>query len=112
MPGATFTLSKKDGENLPSSFADRNIEVNSADGVEVKDLPIGLYTLTETKSPNGYKASEDHIVIVHASGNTQVIEKKLFEQLDKEYLKEKNAPPELFNILDMTLKEKPSYLII
>lgn len=110
LEGATFTLSKKKGENLPSFFADRNIEVNSADGVEVKDLPIGLYTLTETKSPNGYKASGDHIVIVHASGNTQVIGKKLFEQLDKEYLKEKNDPPELFNILDIDSKREAKLL--
>ncbi|MFM1571903.1 hypothetical protein EQF93_01150 [Helcococcus ovis] len=97
LSGSEFTLSKKEGEKLPVSFNSVTKKVERADGVAFDNLESGLYILKETKSPDGYKASDDYVVIVHASGNTQVIDKKLFDIMDKSELKEEGDPDELLN---------------
>lgn len=97
IPGSEFTLSKKENEKLPESFEPVKKEIKDANGVEFTGLLPGLYILKETKSPDGYKASDDYVVIVHASGNTQVIDKKLFDIMDKSDLKEDGDPDELLN---------------
>ncbi|MFM1552047.1 SpaA isopeptide-forming pilin-related protein [Helcococcus ovis] len=97
LSGAEFTLSKKEGEKLPKSFENIIKKVEKAEGIIFENLESGLYILKETKSPDGYKASDDYVVIVHASGNTQVIDKKLFDIMDKSELKEEGDPDELLN---------------
>ncbi|MFM1515161.1 SpaA isopeptide-forming pilin-related protein [Helcococcus ovis] len=97
LSGSEFTLSKKEGEKLPKSFENIIKKVEKAEGIIFENLESGLYILKETKSPDGYKASDDYVVIVHASGNTQVIDKKLFDIMDKSELKEEGDPDELLN---------------
>lgn len=98
LKGSVFTLSKKENEKLPESFVDREIKIDKPEGVLVDNLDSGIYMLEEKVSPTGYKSNDDYIVIVHQSGNTQVIEKKIFDQLDRSILKEETDPEELFNI--------------
>lgn len=97
LSGSEFTLSKKEGGKLPVSFNSVTKKVEKAEGIIFENLESGLYILKETKSPDGYKASDDYVVIVHASGNTQVIDKKLFDIMDKSELKEEGDPDELLN---------------
>ncbi|EGY80247.1 cell wall anchor domain protein, partial [Peptoniphilus indolicus ATCC 29427] len=95
--GSEFTLSKKENEKLPESFESVKKKIEDVNGIEFTGLLPGLYILKETKSPDGYKASDDYVVIVHQSGNTQVIDRKVFDILDREELKEDGDPDELFN---------------